>query len=591
MKRIWIWILLPALAASCATLQPAVERKTAPPGAEPKAGPANDQDAGAEPLIRASRKAFQDNRPREAVESAQELLAKYPGSSHVPEAVYISAKSRYNLGELDLALKSGLVLVEKYPQSKEYPLARKLLGDCYLSTQDYLKAGQQYLEGLESAANPDDREALLLPLSALIEERLNDGQLRLLYRKYPQSGMAPALGLKLSQKELESGNQAEAVRLLQELVKKYPASPEAAQARPVLAALKDPKAPAPPVIDQGRKVGLIVPLSGRFGDYGTAVKEGVSLAFTEFNRTAGSKVKLIVEDSKSDIIDAATASARLADSSQVTGIIGEVLSVNTVAAAAVANAKEVPFLSPVASEDRISVLGPWVFQLSQNISWQGTAMADCAVKKLGMKVLGVVHPSDPAWAAVAEAFVRQARDMGARVLVAPPYEAGTTNFLAQAESLKAGRVQAVFIPAAPGDIVMIAPQLAYHQLKVQLLGTDGWGDQKVIAMGKSYVEGAIFPVLSSSSSLAQAARKFEESYKKAYGKAPAKQAAQAYDGARVMLAALQKGAATRQELQKLLAETEHSSEGASGFFAFGRQSVVPKSKLMTIRNRAVKELE
>ena len=590
MKRI-SFLLVMAFAVSCATLQPAVDKKPPAEKAGTQASQANDQDAGAEPLIKAARKAFQDNRAREAIEPAQELLAKYPGSSHVPEAIYITAKSRYNLNELDLALKSGLVLVEKHPKSREYPLAKKLLGDCSFTSQDYLKAGQQYLEGLAASDSPEDREALLLPLSALVEERLNKDQILLLYRKYPESSMAPALGLKLAQKELEAGNQSEASRLLQELAKKYPSSPEAAQAKTALAALKDPKAPAIPVIDPGIKIGLIAPLTGRFSDYGAAVKEGASLAFTEFNRTAGSKVKLIVEDSRSDIIDAVRAAFKLADTSQVTGIIGEVLSVNTIGAAAVASAREVPFLSPVASEDRIADLGPWIFQLSQNISWQGTAMADCAVKKLGMKVLGVLHPADPAWAAAAEAFAHQARALGARVVVAPPYEPGATNFLAQAETLKAGKVQAVFIPAVPGDIVMIAPQLAFNQLKVQLLGTDGWGDPKVTTQGKGYVEGAIFPVLSSGSSLAQAAKKFEESYKKAYGKAPAKQAAQAYDGARLMLAALQKGAATRQELQRQLAESQHDNEGASGFFAFGRKGGVPKSKLMTIRNRAVTELE
>ena len=494
------------------------------------------------------------------------------------------------LNELDLALQNGWVLAEKYPQSKEYPLTKKLLGDCYFASQDFLKAGQQYIEGLEAAKTGDEREALLLPLSAMIEERLTDGQMRILYKKYPESEMAPALGLKLAQKELDERNNSEAAKILQEIVKKYSLSQEAIQAKDILSQMKDSKK-AVSVIDTGRKVGLIVPLNGRYSEYGIAVKEGVNLAFAEYNKNTSNKIKLVIEDSRGDIIDAIKATIRLCDTSDVIGIIGEVLSGPTSAAAGVATVKGVPFLSPTASEERISTLGPYVFQLSQSISWQGTALADCAVKKLGMKTLGVLYPNDPSWSAVAEAFVREAIAQGAKAPIVLSYEPGATDFKAQAESLKADKVQAVFIPAMPNDIIMIAPQLVYNQLKVQLLGTDGWGDSKVATRGGTYVEGAIFATLSSGSTLAQASAKFEASYKKVYGKAPSKLAAQAYDGAKIMLAALQKGAFNREDLQKALLQAENSSEGASGQFAFGSQEVMPRAKLMTIRNKQVKELE
>jgi len=589
MKKIPLLLLI-AFAVSCATLQPAVDKKAPAKKAEVKTAQVNDQDAGAEEYIKKAREFYSDRKLKEAIDATQELLAKYPGSNYASEAIYITAKSRYDLNELDLALKSGWALAEKYPQSKEYPLTKKLIGDCYFTSGDHLKAGQQYIEGLQAAKSAEDREALLLPLSALIEERLTDGQLRILYRKYPESEMAPALGLKLAQKELDNKNNAEAQKILQEIIKKYPSSQEAGLAKQAVSSIKDNK-PVVPVGDAGRKVGLIVPLSGRYGEYGTAVKEGVTMAFTEFNKTTTNKVKLITEDTRGDIIDAIKSTIRLSDTSEVIGIIGEVLSGPTSAAAGIANLKNVPFLSPTASEERISTLGPNIFQLSQSISWQGTALADCAVKKLGMKTLGVMSPNAPTWSAVAEAFVQQAKILGAKVAVSVSYEPGTTDFKAQAETLKAGKVQAVFIPATPNDIIMIAPQLVYNQLKVQLLGSDGWGDPKVTTRGGTYVEGAIFATLSSSSTLAQAAAKFEESYKKIYGKAPSKLAAQAYDGAKVMLSALQKGASTREDLQKALTQAENSSEGASGQFAFGRQGAMPKTKLMTIRNKSVKELE
>lgn len=590
MKKLYI-VLTAVFAVSCATLQPAVDKKPTLPDETAKTPEVNKQDAGAADLFKKAQKFYSEHKPKEAAEAAQEMLVKFPGSSYAPEAIYITAKSRYDLGQLDLAMKNCLIYEEKYQSAKEYPQVKKLLGDCYYVSQDYLKAGQQYIEGLGAAQTSEDKEALLLPLSALIEERLIPGQLKSLYGKYPDSEMAPAIGLKLAQNELDAKNTGEAVKILSEIIKKYPASREAVLSQQALATIKENKT-VPSAAIAGLKVGLIVPLAGRYAEYGMAVKDGVNMAFVEYNKVAASKIKLLVEDSKGDIIDAIKASGKLCDTSDVVGIIGEVLSGPTSAAAAVANVKGVPFLSPTASEERISTIGPYVFQLSQSISWQGTAVADWAVKKLGIKVMGILCPDDPGWEAVADAFARQAKMLGARVPVKVSYEPGSTDFKAQAESLKAGGVQAVFIPANPSDIIMIAPQLVYNQLKVQLLGTDGWGDAKVLAKGGGYVEGAIFATLSSSSSLAQASSKFEESFKKIYGKAPSKLSAQAYDGARVMLASLQKGAATRDDLRNLLSQAESNSEGVSGQFSFGRRNgAVPKHKIMAIRNKAVKELE
>jgi branched-chain amino acid transport system substrate-binding protein len=589
MKKLAI-IFLGLFTLSCATLQPVVEKK--PSVTEPATKPPrmNDQDAGAIVLFKKVQEYYSNHQPRDAAETAQELLIKFPGSSYVPEAVFISAKSRYDLGQIDLAIKNCLVYEEKYFQANEYPLVKKLLGDCYFASQDYMKSGQQYIEGLDAVKNGDDRESLLLPLSALIEERLAAGQLKYLYGKYPNSEMAPALGLKLAQKELEVKNTGEAVKILNEIEKKYPYSREAVLAQQALSTIKENKTVSSAAIN-GLKVGLLVPLNGRYSEYGASVRDGVNMAFVEYNKTSSNKVKLLVEDSRGDIIDAIKSTCKLCDTSEVIGIIGEVLSGPTSAAAGIANVKGVPFLSPTASEERISSIGPYVFQLSQSISWQGTAIAECAVKKLGMKIMGVLYPNEPGWTAVAEAFANQAKILGANVSVMVSYEPGATDFKAQAVSLKAGKVQAVFIPANPSDIVMIAPQLVYNQLKVQLLGTDGWGDAKVISKGGPCVEGALFATLSSGSTLAQATTKFEESFKKIYGKSPSKLSAQAYDGAKMMLSALNKGAVTREEVKTNLSQVESSREGVSGQFVFGRTDAVPKYKIMAIRNKAVKELE
>ncbi len=345
--------------------------------------------------------------------------------------------------------------------------------------------------------------------------------------------------------------------------------------------------------DGGRRIGLIAPLTGKYSEYGVAAKQGAELAFDEYNATAVSKYKLAVRDTRGDPIDAIRCVYALADSVKALGIIGEVLSGPTVAAAGAANALEIPLVSPTASEERIATIGPNIFQLTQSISWQGAAVAAYAVGKFNFKTLAVLYPRETAWENVANAFIQEAAKQNAPVPAAQvvSYDPGTTDFKDIIEQLKQAHIQALFIPAPPSDIVMIAPQLVYNLLKVQLLGTDSWGDPKILLQGDVYVEGAVFAVATPTTGQSQAAAAFEDKYKKKFGKAPSKLAAQAYDGAKIMLQALAKNPATREELRAALQGVEISTAGVSGPIAMGKTNARPKAKFMTIKNKAVVDAE
>lgn len=570
--------------AGCAHLQPAVEK---PKPQVPAISEAEERKAGA--LMDEAKKLFGQRMYAEAAEKAQEMLAKHPRSNLAPEAVMLTAECRYQQGNLEFAAENAQKLVQQYPASDKVARAKKLMGDIYLAKKDYIKAGQQYLEGLAAAKNQDDRELCSLPLSALIEENLLAGEIRVLYRKYPQSEAAPALGLKLARMEIDAKNQDEARKILNELVKKYPQSPEAEQAQSFLAMIsekKEIKASLEPP-----RIGLLVPLTGKYGEYGAAVKEGVELAVGEYNLKTSAKVSLFVEDTRGDMVDAVRCAERLIDSLKVMGLIGEVLSGPTIAAAAVANTKKIPLLSPTAMEERIASIGPYIFQLTQSTSWQGASLATYAVKKLGLSSLAVLYPSESSAEATANAFRQQAMKEGAKVTAFLSYEPGTTDFKEHIEKMKAYKIQAVFLPAPPTDIVMIAPQLAYNQLKVQLLGHEAWADPKVLSQGEVYVEGAILAALSPSSGLAQSVQAFEQAYKKRYNKNPSKQASQGYDAAKILLEALKKNPASSEDLcQALLATGSFAQEGA-GHIAYGKSGASPRAQFKTIRNKKLIDLE
>ncbi len=580
--------LLPALALAalgCAHLQPAYEKEKPKPQIS---GLSEAEERKAKSILDEGWRLYAQRMYREAADRAQEMMAKHPGSVWTPEALYLTARSRFDQGQIDLALQSAQKLCQQFPQSERAAMAKKLIGDGYLSQGDYIKAGQQYLEALALAGSAEEREMIALPLGDVIEENLTLEEIRVLYRKYPRSAMAPALGLKLARREMEAKNNDEAKKILNEIQKKYPQSAEAEQAGILISSLSEKKEIPPAGQPQ---IGLLVPLTGKFSEYGQAVRDGVDMAVAEYNLKASFKIKINLEDTKGDMVESARAALKLIDSVKVMGIIGEVLSGPTIAAAAVANARGVPLLSPTAMEEKIAALGPYVFQLTQSTSWQGASLATYAVKKLGLTSLGILYPNESSAEATAQAFREQAVREGGRIVAAQTYESGTTDFKEQIEKLKTARIQALFIPAPPSDIVMIAPQLAYNQLKVQLLGHEAWADPKVLSQGEVYVEGAVLATLSPSSSMAQASQAFEAAYKKRYNRTASKQAAQAYDAARILCEALRKNPSQPEALRTELLATGYFSQGGLGQISYGKSGAQPKAQFKTIRNKKVVDLE
>lgn len=115
-----------------------------------------------------------------------------------PETIYQNAYNDYVRGNYSLAVLGFKEFLKKFPQSELSPNAQYWLGECYYSLKDY-----------ETAAREFDRVATT----------------------YPQSNKTPGALLKQSYSLVELQRPAEAKAKLNELLAKYPNSPEADQAR------------------------------------------------------------------------------------------------------------------------------------------------------------------------------------------------------------------------------------------------------------------------------------------------------------------------------------------------------------------------
>ncbi len=164
-------------------------------------------------------------------------------------------------------------------------------------------------------------------------------------------------------------------------------------------------------------MGVILPLTGPLSEQGKGLLEGVQYAVDRHNEGDGAKVEVVVRDSEGRILRAIKAAQELCGDEEILAIIGELGSDLTAAIGAVTQEKGIVLLAPTATEDGLTSLGNYVFQLNGNLSIRGEALAEYAVIDQGLKRFGVLAPADRYGKAMRDAFVQTVNRVGGEVLV------------------------------------------------------------------------------------------------------------------------------------------------------------------------------
>ena len=332
---------------------------------------------------------------------------------------------------------------------------------------------------------------------------------------------------------------------------KPPSSLDLKPTQPVVGgpALSDPSAPP--------KVALLLPLTGRAGGVGKALRNAAELALFDI---ASDDFVLAFYDTASEPQNAA-AVARTAINEGADMIIGPLFSDAARAVGPVARAADVPVLS--FSNDRTAA-GNGVWVLGMLPGEQVERVIRYAADN-GYGRIGVLAPSNAYGFEALQAARNAAAQSGAEISRTRSYSPGSSSSLNDTvKSFAVGGAtafDAVLVPEGGQSVLNIAPLMAYYDIdpdKVKYLGTALWADS---SLGREpTLVGGWFAAPD------PAGRKpFVDHYRSVYGSTPHGLASLAYDA--VGLAAVlarQPGGAHAYELENL---TQPSGfNGADGLF-------------------------
>jgi ABC-type branched-subunit amino acid transport system substrate-binding protein len=354
-------------------------------------------------------------------------------------------------------------------------------------------------------------------------------------------------------------------------------------------------------------LGVVLPLSGRLAHFGEEALQGVLVAAGVFGDGAGRrKVRVLVRDSAGDPQRATLAVAELAAREDVVGIVGPLLAAESEAASLAADAAGVPLVSLAAREES-EAGGAQAFRVRALPREEAAVLVAHAMEELGARRFAILYPRDAYGRGLRRFFWELVEERGGEVVAVASYEPSATDFgapirrllgydlltpaekqvLARREQMerKARRLppvqgakllqearaltgpggaplppildfDALFIPESHEKVVLIAPQLAFHDARgIRLLGTASWNHPDLVAIGRDHVDGARFTAAFFAESELAIVRDFAAAYEAAYAAPPAELAAQGYDAANLLLAQLARGLTTREAAREGLRQS------------------------------------
>jgi branched-chain amino acid transport system substrate-binding protein len=551
-------------------------------------------------------------RQEEALSQLRALVIRYPNSPLVPRAYLYLARILYGKGQP----RDALLYINRIPAGTRGVQERLIEGGALVASGQ-AERGVAILQGLETADLPasdhqlrysalaDGNLRLGRPLAALffLHRSLADGQhpnadgvlqqAHLLLRSrltdaelaeagFMLAGSAIGADAQLQQAERARarGDNAEALRQVEAVVSSAIAFPYRHQALDLYRQLSGGEWAQ-------RSIGVVLPLSGRFGAFGNLVRRGIDLAVEQWS-VHRPGLQVLYRDSQSDTEMTRHAVAELADQG-VLAVVGPLTGNAAMAAAEEAQRRRVPLLC-LAQRDGVPEVGEMVFRHALTHPMQIEALVEYAMGERQMTTFATLAPDNRQGREMTEIFNRVVLARGGKLLASERYAEDATDFRRQVMRLR-GRnpdipeerggirevepppFEALFIPDFADRVGPLLPQLPYYGLNgVQLLGINGWNSPDLLRIAGRQAEGAVFVDGFFKYSHLNFVQEFVELYHQKYGEDPSILEAQGYDVAGMLLSVLDsQHTQTREDLRKGLQRLQNypGVTGATSFAASG----------------------
>jgi branched-chain amino acid transport system substrate-binding protein len=344
-------------------------------------------------------------------------------------------------------------------------------------------------------------------------------------------------------------------------------------------------------------VGVIIPLSGKWGSVGQKILKGIEMAANVFTAGQTPDVEYVIrdygnnEESIPKIIDELDREYKVA---AIIGPLGERASDITYREV---QARHLPTIMFTQAEMTLQP-NAYCFRNFVTVDIQAKALLGAA-RSMGITRFAVMSPDDRFGKTFSDAFIKMAPKYNIKVLRTITYAPQNGDFNQQVKALLASRkkipseksadIKAILIPDSASNAAMIASYLYPKIPNARLFGPMLWDTPEFMKVGDKYVENAVFLSGFFHASIISSVQNFNQSFTSTFKYAPSIWEASAFDTASILQNILQSQTLSRSDLRERIADVK-AYPGVSGITTFSANGSLDKEiYILTIRGGSIYE--
>jgi len=137
---------------------------------------------------------------------------------------------------------------------------------------------------------------------------------------------------------------------------------------------------------------------------------------------------------------------------------------------------KIPMITPLSTNPKVTLVGDYIFRACFIDPFQGTVMANFALRNLNAKTAAVlINVSEEYSKGLAKFFIEQFQQKGGKVVCEEKYLRNTTDFDSLLQKTKKLKPDVIFIPGGERDSGFIIKQARNMGIAGTFIGGDGWG--------------------------------------------------------------------------------------------------------------------
>jgi ABC-type branched-subunit amino acid transport system substrate-binding protein/predicted negative regulator of RcsB-dependent stress response len=515
----------------------------------------------------------------EGLKYLQQLQTEFPNSEVIDRAKLLLARTHAAMGNPDLAfpILTGIRMQSQDEQAKRE--AVHVNGELYLKKKEYTRAIQAWLDEI-SLSSDEQADEIRAHIQEVINGSSDKKALERLRDAYPKSYPGDIASIRLIELSIGRGEDHHATRQIQQFLSRFPAHPYSAKGSELLASLQTK------LKTNQFLIAAVLSQSGKLAPFANEVLSGIQLAVELNNdRAGGLSVGLLVKDFESERASYLDELNNFLAIDRPIAVIGPLLSKNLPVMAEFAERLHIPLLTPTATLPNVRRLGSFVFSTALTYHLQAKRIATYAAGEQGFRRFCILHPDTTYGRELARWFAQEVRLHDGEIIAIESYKEGESDVGPQLKRMKAEDLKkyglavpvdpaklgnkvtkldkkmlytpgfdAIFIPGRAADVGLIAAQLNFHDMKVPVLGSNGWNAPDFARTADQSIDGAVFVDAFFAESPNPNVQDFVERYKKRFQTTPTLFAMQGYDAAKFVLEAMRKGATSGEVVRDFLTQ-------------------------------------